>query len=178
MARAYSKVSEREGRREREIYRAQERFLTVRAQCGNDARAYQEAHVTWRTVKKWKDEDELGFRERYRAALEEYADLLEDILDQHIKALKPGQNILSIIFALKAVRPEKYRELAHRPSEGAWELVRALMQMKGAPSTGAMPPKAILPVPTTDDLEEEPKGQGLSIQEQVDQILRRQPDAS
>src|SRR2546425_843686 len=99
-----------------EIKQVQDRFLVCRAELGDDRSAYKESHVSRTTVHKWKEEDTYGFRARYKDACEEYAELLERFLHDHIMALKPGQNILALIFRLKAEKPEKYRELPSRAS--------------------------------------------------------------
>lgn len=148
------------GMTEEEVRDVQDRFLKFRAEIGDDRSAYKESHVSRTTVHGWKENDVYGFRARYKDACEEYSEFLERVLHDHIMALKPGQNILALIFRLKAEKPEKYRELPNRASEGAYELVKALTQVQGPPL------KAPVEAQNPDDEVQ------LSPQEQVERILK------
>ena len=145
---------------EDEIKSVQDRFLLCRAELGDDRSAYKESHVSRTTVHKWKELDTYGFKARYKDACEEYAELLERFLHDHIMQLKPGQNILALIFRLKAEKPEKYRELPNKASEGAFELVRALTEVKGPPKEEVKPDK------------KGDEGTNLSPEEQIERILK------
>jgi len=85
-----------------ELYAKQERFLLFFGLLGSSRPAADKSHVDIRTVQKWKVKDTLGFKARYQEAAEEYGDLLEGVLHDHIMGLKPGQDILGLIFRLKA----------------------------------------------------------------------------
>jgi hypothetical protein len=87
---------------EDEVRDIQEHFLSLLRILGSDTRARKESHIDGDTLRGWKERDTLGFKARYQEAKEEYADLLEGILHEHIMGLKPGQNILGLIFRLKA----------------------------------------------------------------------------
>ena len=61
-------------------------------------------------VKRWTEADHLGFREKKAAALQTFADDLEQVMFERIKAQKPGDNPVLLIFALKGAMPGKYRD--------------------------------------------------------------------
>ena len=73
-----------------------------------------------------------GFRERFNEAMDDFADALEEIMFGLLEEMKVGHNPTLLIFALKALRPLKYRDLTTVPDEHARELLRKLEQFTAA----------------------------------------------
>ena len=86
-------------------------FLAALAEHGNIHTAVEMAAIGRTSVYEWRDDDPTFARD-WDMALETYTDTLEAVADRRAKA---GSDVL-LIFRLKALRPDKYRErqdLAH-----------------------------------------------------------------
>lgn len=98
--------------REQSTWTLQERYLQAFAEMGVISRAADTVGIHERTPYRWAADDILGFRERLQRAHDRHADYFEMLLEERIKAAKPGQDQILTIFHLKALRPEKYRDQA------------------------------------------------------------------
>ena len=108
----------------------QDRFLEGLAKYGNDTKGCRHASVDRDTVRRWKNEDVFNFNTRYRDALDEYTDGLEDLLDTYNRGIKPGQTPIGILAALNANRPDKWRPNSKISLEVPNELVQQLRQLQ------------------------------------------------
>ena len=89
----------------------QERFLAQYGRTGNITSAAEASGVARRSHYNWIRDDALGYRARFDSAREQYADQLERIVHERLTdpTGNSGSDIL-LMFMLKALRPEKYRE--------------------------------------------------------------------
>lgn len=115
--------AENEGKRERKIpphpsrilekrqHDAQERFLELFSRCGVVSVASAAAGVGRRTVYDWDRGDVQGFTERWEDARHTYREAAEAQMDERLAdpTGNRGSDIL-LMFKLKALYPEKYRE--------------------------------------------------------------------
>ena len=106
----------------------QQLFLDAIKEVGTLRKAAAAAHISRSTVAKWRSENTDGFRERFNEAIDDFADSLEEKMFDLLAEMKVGHNPTLLIFALKALRPLKYRELTTVPDENARELLRKLEQ--------------------------------------------------
>ena len=90
----------------------QDRYLMAFAECGNVGKASEIAGISRFAVYDWVDADRWEFRRRYSCAQSAYADSREQLM--HDRLADPegnrGSDIL-LMFQIKALRPEKYREV-------------------------------------------------------------------
>ena len=99
------------GHGEKETWTNQQRFLEAYAVAGTIRSASPVAQVGRETVRLWQKGDVFSFRARFEAAQEKHADHLEDIMFSRIEDPQGnrGSDVL-VIFAVKAAKPDKYRE--------------------------------------------------------------------
>ena len=112
----------------------QELFLKAIARVKTLRKASELTGVSRNTVRRWRDENVNGFRERFADACEDYIESLEDKMYELIGEMRVGHNPTLLIFALKALRPDTYRDLSTVPNEGARDLLRKLEQWQVAHS--------------------------------------------
>ena len=123
-----------------ELSDTQTRFLTAFKECGTLRKAAVAAKVGRSTVAKWRADNTNGFRAHFEDALDDFADDLEAQMFTMLKDMKVGHNPTLMIFALKALRPLKYRELTQIPDDHARELLRKLEMLNAVPSVVADKP--------------------------------------
>ncbi len=83
----------------------QELFLRAFAKCGNVTMAARQVKISKTDHYRWLEKD-ATYGERFYEAKESAIEYLEELL---LREAEKGQ-IAAIIFALKAARPEKYRD--------------------------------------------------------------------
>jgi hypothetical protein len=83
----------------------QELFLRAFSKCGIVSLAARQAKINKATHYKWLKDDP-SYGERFAQGQETAIEYLEELLLRQAE----GGNIAAIIFALKAARPEKYRD--------------------------------------------------------------------
>ena len=108
------------------ITEKQSNFLTALKEVGTMRKAAAAAHVGRSTVDSWRKENLNGFRALFDEALDDFADKLESKMFDLLDEMRVGHNPTLLIFALKALRPLKYRELTQIPDSHAAELMRKL----------------------------------------------------
>lgn len=145
-----------------DISSRQKLFLDALRTMGTIRKAAALAHVGRSTVDKWRSDNTNGFRALFDEALDDFADGLEDKMFALLEEMKVGHNPTLLIFALKAARPLKYRELTQIPDDHARELLRKL--------------ELLVPV-AAPELVDKPDPQA-TVLEQVERILKEGPNAS
>ena len=86
----------------------------------------------------WTREDSLGFVDRFAKARELFVEVfLESKLFQVIREMKPGQNPIPLIFALKAHKPEKYGDKITLQDDTGKALVDRLRALADQPAVQA-----------------------------------------
>ena len=88
----------------------QDRFLSNFANFGTIRIAADATGIDRESVRWWRNNDVLGFAERFRAAQEAYADYLEHLAHERVTHPngRTGSDIL-LIAMLNANRPDKYK---------------------------------------------------------------------
>ena len=135
-------------------------FLDAVRGVGTIRKAAEIAHVGRSTVQVWRQENVNGFRGLFEEAQDDFVDGLEAKMFALIDEMKVGHNPTLLIFALKAARPLKYRELTQVPDEAARDLLRKLEEWQKKPEVMAADKPAGL----------------LTALEQVEQILKGKQD--
>lgn len=106
-----------------------EAFLITLGLTGNVLRSCEAAGVTRQGAYKRRDSDP-AFAAAWEAAMEDAADVLEEIAWQRGRA----QSDTLIIFLLKGLRPEKYRERYHQevsaPGGGPVTITEMVVELK------------------------------------------------
>ena len=146
-----------------DLTQKQELFLDALKEVGTLRKAAVAAHVGRSTIQKWRADNVNGFRDRFDAALDDFADLLETTMFDLINEMKVGHNPTLLIFALKALRPLKYRELTQVTDEKAQDLLRKLEDWRA-------------PAKTEQDKKDQPEV-NLTPLEQVERLLKDNNDA-
>lgn len=124
---------------EQVLSQKQELFLTALKEVGTIRRAVVVAKTGRSTVDRWRKDNVNGFRARFDEAMSDFADMLEAKMFDLIGEMKVGHNPTLLIFALKALRPLKYRELTQIPDENARDLLRKLEEFTAtAPATAGI----------------------------------------
>ena len=139
----------------------QQAFLIAMRESGTIRKAAEIAHVGRSTVQRWRDENVNGFRAAFLDAEDHFVDGLVDHVYTLLKDMKVGHNPTLMIFMLKALRPNTYRELTQVQDDHARDLLRKLEALTG------------LRVP--DAVEDRPDAQ-LTALEQVARILKAGED--
>ena len=94
----------------KELWERQERFLAGLAAIGTIRAGCRIAGISRRTQELWRKGNNLAFADRFDDAKQEYKDSLEDELDMHIKALKPGTANPLVLLARLNKEVEGYRQ--------------------------------------------------------------------
>ena len=113
-------------------------FLQAFRDTGTIRKASALAEVGRSTVQRWRTDNVDGFRARFDEALDDFADGLEAKMFEMLAEMKVGHNPTMLIFALKALRPLKYRELTQIPDENSRDLLRKLEQWQQSPGPGQL----------------------------------------
>lgn len=110
-------------------------FLLSLAKTGQITRSAKAARVERQTVYNWRKEDP-EFAKQWDAALEQAADMLEDVAFQRAtRATNPSDGLLTLL--LKAHKAEKYRDRSDVQVTGALELSTKLQKARERVSGGA-----------------------------------------
>ena len=119
------------GLREKVRWEKQERFLKAYARTGTLCGADKETGIHWSTRAYWISTNMWGFRDRLKAAQEEYTAYWESHMDQRLESPQGnrGSDIL-LMFKLKALAPEKYRESVNiNDTSGIISVLKGLQQL-------------------------------------------------
>jgi hypothetical protein len=105
----------------------QQAFLAAYAVTGTDVAAAKAAGINNNTPRRWREGDVFGFRDRFDCVLSAFGDSLEDTMLSRINEPEGnrGSDIL-LIFALKAAKPEKYRDAFTLPADSAKDVLKLL----------------------------------------------------
>lgn len=109
-----------------DLTQKQQLFITALRESGTIRKAAELAHVGRSTVQRWREENINGFRGQFDDAMDHFTDGLEDKMFALLGEMKVGHNPTLMIFALKALRPLKYRELTQVQDEHARALLKKL----------------------------------------------------
>ena len=109
-----------------DLSQKQQLFLDAFRLAGTIRKAAAAARVGRTTVNKWRANNINGFRARFEEATDDFADEIEEMLFERIRAQGPGHNPTLAIFMLKALRPLKYRELTQVQDDSARDLLMKL----------------------------------------------------
>ena len=104
----------------------QQAFLIAMRELGTIRKAAETAHVGRSTVQRWREENVNGFRAAFLEAEDHFVDGLVDHVYTLLKDMKVGHNPTLMIFMLKALRPNTYRELTQVQDDHARDLLRKL----------------------------------------------------
>jgi hypothetical protein len=118
------------GSKDHKSFVTQTRFLAAYRKRGTITSAAHTVGIARGTVNWWTDNDHLGFRERYRVAVEEFADYLEQMAIDKIALQGPKDNPLLHITLLNAHKPEKYRPRSAPANEIAKELMNEMKRIR------------------------------------------------
>ena len=120
-------------------------FLQGYAKTGTIKKGIEAAGISRESVRRWLKEDVFGFRERYHDAHDEYTDGVEELLDTYNAGIQPGQNVLGILAALNANRPDKWRPNVKIQLEVPNEVIQQLraLQELAAKGNQLLAPKVV-----------------------------------
>jgi hypothetical protein len=96
--------------------------LEAIAKSGNYTIAAQHAGITRETIRQEAKRDK-KFDIDIQSARDAYADVLEAILDKRLKNDNDKMGAILLMFALKANKPDKYRELSTVKHEGNIKII-------------------------------------------------------
>ena len=110
---------------------SQERVLKAFGKLGTVLHATRAASIDPKTHYNWMDADTLGYRERFSLALEHHADLTEGLMHERLTDPQGnrGSDIL-LIFKLKGLRPDKWREAALMVDDAAKDTLKELRKLR------------------------------------------------
>ena len=112
------------GNRPEDVKARQNMFLKAFDKHGTIKHACMETKIGRVTVARWKREDAYGFIQRFDDAKEDYAEIIENVVFERAK--QPNCNPILQIFVLKALKPDKYRDLAVVTDDIAKDVMRDL----------------------------------------------------
>ena len=135
----------------------QQTFLVAMRELGTIRKAAETAHVGRSTVQRWREENVNGFRAAFLEAEDHFVDGLVDHVYTILKEMRVGHNPTLMIFMLKALRPNTYRELTQVEDDHARALLKKLEALT-APAVNV-------------EVEDRPDSQ-LTALEQVARILK------
>lgn len=93
------------------VWDRQELFLSAYRQTGKQGRAADSVGMNRSAVNKWQQGDVFSFRERIKAAHQDYCECLEQMMDDRLANPQGnrGSDVL-LMFKMKAEDPAKFRE--------------------------------------------------------------------
>lgn len=101
------------------------KVLEAIAKSGNYTVAAQHAGIDRNTIRVEANRDK-KFGADIQSARDAYADVLEAILDKRLKNDSDKMGAILLMFALKANKPDKYRELSTVKHEGNIKIISAV----------------------------------------------------
>jgi len=110
---------------------SQERVLEAFGKLGTVLHATRAASIDPKTHYNWMDADTLGYRARFGLALEHHADLTEGLMHERLTDPQGnrGSDIL-LIFKLKGLRPDRWREAALTVDDAAKDTLKELRKLR------------------------------------------------
>ena len=142
--------------REQQVRDNQSSFLKAYAIVGTIRGACSSAGIAnRRTVQRWVEADQYGFRERFEDTKHIFREKLEEIAFQRLEQQKPESNPVLLITMLNAHHPEKYRPQSQPVNE---EARTTLLEMRRE--------FARLPEHTEEETAE------LTIDQQIDKTIK------
>ena len=133
--------------REQNTLDAQETFLSSMGSYGTIGKACFESGVNRESVRRWRNDDVLGFAERFQVAVAAYGDYLEDMVHDRLEnpTGNRGSDVL-LMARLNAERPEKWSrniKLTHDVPNELIQQLRALQQL-GTQEPAALEPGKVV----------------------------------
>ena len=115
------------GLSEKHQWEKQERFLLAFRECGTVLHAALRADIGRTMVYNWNETDAQGFKERWDHARHAYREKWEALMDERLADPQGnrGSDIL-LMFKLKALYPERYRETITLVDDTAKDLLKRL----------------------------------------------------
>ena len=113
------------------LWKRQEAVLAKYGRYGDAVSATTAAGVGERTHYDWLEADTLGYRARFDAARNHYADTRERLMHDRLEDPQGnrGSDIL-LIFQLKGLRPDKWREAALTVDDAAKDTLKELRKLR------------------------------------------------
>jgi len=113
------------------LWKRQEAVLAKYGRYGDAVSATKAAGVGERTHYDWLEADTLGYRARFDAARNHYADTRERLMHDRLEDPQGnrGSDIL-LIFQLKGLRPDKWREAALTVDDAAKDTLKELRKLR------------------------------------------------
>ena len=132
---------------EKERWERQEQYLAAFIRQGAHVRTCQSTGISRHTAIYWEEHNIYGFRERLKLAQQAHTERWESLMDKRLEDPQGnrGSDVL-LMFKLKALDPQKYRELPVSDHGALAQGLSVLMQL-GRMSQGAAPQ---LQAPSTD----------------------------
>ena len=121
---ASNAVPDMPGNNPEAIKARQDLFLSAFEEYGTIARACEETGIGRSTYKRWKRDDKFDFISRFNDVKENFAEDIELTLFQRAK--DPKSNPVILIFALKGLLPDKYKDNAQVNDETAKDIMKEL----------------------------------------------------
>ena len=128
-------------------WHSQQDFLGAMGGHGTIQKSCQLSGVNRESVRRWRNDDVLGFAERFQAAVAAYGDYLEDMVHDRLEnpTGNRGSDVL-LMARLNAERPEKWSrniKLTHDVPNELIQQLRALQQL-GAQESAALEPGKVV----------------------------------
>lgn len=126
--------------RQNALWEKQERYLKAYEEAGHHTGADRISSVHWSTREYWIEQNLYGFRDRLKAAQHAHTARWESHMDKRLEEPQGnrGSDIL-LMFKLKALAPEKYRETVNIADSGN---IMAVLRALGSLGAMSMGPKA------------------------------------
>ena len=132
------------GTKDRNTWDNQESFLSFMGEYGTIKKSCELSGVNAESTRRWRNDNVLGFKERFRLAQDAYGDHLEAMV--HERLTNPqgnrGSDVL-LMGALNANRPDKWRpnvKITHDVDNELIAQLQRLQNLAPAPEPKALPP--------------------------------------
>ena len=111
---------------------------------GTIGKACQESGVNRESVRRWRNDDVLGFHDRFLQAQASYGDYLEDMVHDRLEnpTGNRGSDVL-LMARLNAEKPEKWSRSLKLTHDVPNELIQQLRALQALSETPKPEPKAI-----------------------------------
>ena len=113
-------------RKYQDIRKKQDAFLSIYSQGASVKLASQGANTTRWSVKRWVDDDLLGFRDRFDSANADFKDSLIEMAMHRLNEQKATDSPLLLITMLNAYIPEKFRPTSASTEEVAKDTIKEM----------------------------------------------------